>query len=81
MPINTIPIGRPFAMVQNTVYALPNRRVLLFADTAAPTFFQSETAAFTVSVAVTLTGGQAELSGQFLRVTSAGPVNVTLKAA
>lgn len=72
--------GQVIAITQNTVYALPARRVLMFSDAAAPTFFQSTTAAFTVSVAVTLANGQAELAGGFLRCTSASPGNIILKA-
>jgi hypothetical protein len=75
----TLPIGRPTAIVQNTIYALPGRRVLLFSDAAAPTFFQSNTEAFTASIAVVLANGQAELAGGFLRCTSATPGNIILK--
>lgn len=80
MPGEALAIGSPTPITQNTVYALPQRRVLMFSDAAAPTFFQSNTEAFTVSVAVTLAGGQAELAGGFLRCTSAAPGNITLKA-
>lgn len=75
----TLPIGRPFPVVQNTVYALPGTLVTMFSDAAAPTYFQSTTEAFTVSVAVVLTNGQAELAGAFLRCTSADPGNIILK--
>ena len=78
--IEAIQIGPITPITQNTVYSLPARRVLMFCDVAAPTFFQSNTAVFTSSVAVTLANGQAELAGGFLKCTSATPVNVTLKA-
>lgn len=71
-------IGPVTPVVQNQIYALPSRRVLLFSDAAAPTFFQSNTEAFTVSVAVVLTNGQAELAGAFLRCTSTDPGNIRL---
>lgn len=67
------------SLEQNEVVALGSRVYRLFCDAAAPTFFQSNTEAFTVSVAVTLVDGQADVAGGFLRVTSAGPVNVSLK--
>lgn len=74
-------IGRPTPIVQNQIYALPAKRVLMFSDVAAATFFQSNTDVFTASIAVTLdTNGQAELAGGFLRCTSATPTVVTLKA-
>lgn len=80
MPTEVLSIGYPIPIVQNTIYALPSRRVLMFSDAAGPTFFQSNTLAFTVSVAVVLTNGEAELSGGFIRCTSAAPGNITLKA-
>lgn len=80
MPTELLSIGFPTPVVQNTIMALPARRVLMFSDAAAPTYFQSNTLAFTVSVAVTLANGQAELAGGFLRCTSANPGNITLKA-
>jgi hypothetical protein len=80
MPTEVISIGPAFSMVQNVVYALPAPRVLLF-TTGAPTLEQANDVAMTAPVAVTLTGGQAELAGKFLRCTSAGPQLVTLKRA
>lgn len=80
MPTEVLSIGYPIPIVQNTIYALPSRRVLLMTDAAGPTFFQSNTVAFTASIAVALTNGQAELAGGFIRCTSAAPGNVTLKA-
>lgn len=80
MPTEVLSIGYPIPVTQNVVYALPSRRVLLMTDAAGPTFFQSNTQAFTASVAVALTNGQAELAGGFLKCTSAAPGNVTLKA-
>jgi len=75
-----LPIGRPTAIVQNQIYALPGRVVTMFSDATTPTFFQSSTVAFTASIAVVLTNGQAELAGGFLRCTSATPGNIILKA-
>jgi len=80
MPQQLLSIGYPIAIVQNTIYALPARRVLMFCDGVAPTFQQSSDVAFTANVAVTLTAGQAELAGGFLRCTSATPGNIILKA-
>ena len=72
-------IGYAQPIVQNQIYALPGRRVLLFSQDAAPTFFQSSDVAFTTSVAVTLANGQAELAGGFLKCTSGAPGPITLK--
>ena len=67
-------------MVQNQVYALPARRCLFFTDAATPTIQQANDVGFAAPVATTLTNGSAEVGGGFIRVTSAGPINVTLKA-
>lgn len=81
MPMEALQIGYVIPIIQNTIYALPARKVLMFCDAAAPTFFQSNTEAFTASVAVALTNGSAELAGGFIRCTSAAPGNITLKRA
>lgn len=78
MPTEVITIGPVFSMVQNTVYALPAPKVTLF-TTGAPTLQQANDVAMTAPVAVTLTGGMSQLTGAFLRCTSAGPQLVTLK--
>lgn len=79
MSVTLLSIGRPIPIVQNQIYALPGGRCLLFSDASAPTFFQSNTEAFTVSVALTLVDGMSEVAGGFIRCTSASPGNVTLK--
>ena len=73
-----ISTGQQVALTQNTVYALPGRKVTLFCDAAAPTFEQSTDLAFTLPKAVTLTNGQADLAAGFIRCTS-GNVTVWLK--
>ena len=78
--MTALTLGAPIAITQNEIYALPAKRCLLFSDAVTPTFFQSNTEAFTASIAVTLTAGQAELAGGFLKCTSATPGNITLKA-
>lgn len=80
MPTELISIGPPTSIVQNQVYALPASRVLLF-TTGTPTLQQANDVAMTAPVAITLTGGQAELAGGFFRCTSAGPITITLKKA
>lgn len=73
-------VGYVQALVQNQVYALPTSRCLLMCDTAAATFLQSLTQAFTVSVALTPDANeQIEVAGGFIKCTSAGPTNVILK--
>jgi len=81
MPTNTLATGQIHSLVQNTVYALPPVRCMLFTDATTPTLQQSLTAAFTANVAVTLTAGQSECNGGFIRLTTAGPINVILKRA
>lgn len=80
MATELLSLGYVISVIADRVYALPARRCLMFCDAAGPTFFQSDTVAFTVSVAVTLANGQAELAGGFLKMTSAGPQNIMLKA-
>jgi hypothetical protein len=80
MPTETLSCGPIWSMIQNVVYALPASRCLLL-TTGAPTLQQANDLAMTAPVAVTLTGGQAELAGGFLRCTSAGPQLVVLKKA
>lgn len=73
-------VGFVQSMIQNEVYALPPNVCTLFCDTAAATFEQSNTVEMTAAVAVTPdTNEQIEVAGGFIRVTSAGPVNVHLK--
>lgn len=79
MPTQLLSLGPVQALTQNVVYALPASRCLIFA-TGTPTFEQSNDVAFGTVKAVTLdTNNQAEVAGGFIRLTSAGPVNVTLK--
>jgi len=80
MPTFTLSCGPVQSMVQNQVYALPPSRALLFCDVAAATFEQSNVLAFSPAVALTPDANeQIEVAGGFIRLTSAGPVNVTLK--
>lgn len=81
MPTELLSMGRPISILQNVVYALPVSRCLLFCDTAAATFEQSSTLAFSLAVALTLDANeQIEVAGGFIRCTS-GNVNVVLKKA
>lgn len=73
-------IGYAQPITQNTVFALPARRVLMMSQDAAPTFLQSNDVSFAVSVAVVLSNGQAELAGGFLKCTSAAPGPIFLKS-
>jgi hypothetical protein len=81
MATELLPLGPVAVMTQNTIFALPASRCLLFTDGVAPTIQQSTTVAFTANVAVTLTGGQAELAGGFIRQTNLATMNVVLKKA
>ena len=80
MATEALTIGNQIALTQNTIYALPPKRVTMFSDATTPSFFQSKTVAFTASVLCTLVNGQMELAGGFIRCTSATPGNITLKS-
>ena len=69
--------GFQLSMVQNTIYALPARRALFFHD-GSQTFEQSTDVAFTAAKALTLSSGQAEVAGGFMRTTT-GAATVWLK--
>lgn len=71
MATQLIKSGEVTSLTQNVVFALPSKRCLLFTDATTPTIQQSTDVAFTANAAVTLTGGQAELAGAFIRCTSA----------
>lgn len=81
MPGFGLSLGPIHVLEQNVAYALPPKRCLLFSDGTAPTFQQSTTEAFTANVAVTLSGGQAELAGGWIRCTNLATVNVRLVGA
>lgn len=72
-------IGYPQTLTKNVIYALPGRRCLLFCDTAGAALEQSNTAAMTADVNLTLVDGQSEVAGAFIRSTAADAI-VTLKA-
>lgn len=60
------------------IYALPAKRCLLFCPAAGAALAQSTDAAFTLSVAMTLTDGMEEVSGGFIRNNGAADVLITL---
>jgi hypothetical protein len=70
MPVELLPVGPPTTMLAGIAYALPAVNVTLYTDAAAPTITQSNTPAFTLNTAVTLTGGAASLSGGFVKATA-----------
>ena len=76
MPL--LDIGFPIAITQNTIFALPSSRCLLFTSDTTPTIQISNDPAFGSNVAVTLTNGEVEVAGGFIRCTS-GNITVTLK--
>lgn len=82
MPTQTISCGPVTAVTQNTVFALPPVRALLTCDTVAATFVHSNDVAFGVSAPLALSAaGEVEVGGGFIKLTSAGPVNVVIKRA
>jgi len=62
-----IQMGVVTNLVRNTIYALPNKYVYMFSETAATTFEQANDIAFTAPIAVVLVTGMSELSGGFLK--------------
>lgn len=82
MPTSTLSPGLVVSMTQNTVFALPACRGLLTCDVVAATFTHSNDVAFGVSAPLALSAaGEAEVGGGFIKLTSAGPVNVVVKRA
>jgi hypothetical protein len=65
-----LPIGMPWTMKANQVYAVPAVEVTLFTDAASPTITQSNTLAFTASQPVTLTAGSSAVLGSFIKATA-----------
>ena len=78
MPTQYMQLNVPFVMTQNVIYALPARRLQLFTDATTPTIQQSTDVAFAANAALTLTSGQAEVAGGFIRCTT-GNINVVVK--
>ena len=79
MPLEKLCEGVLTTMPQNTIFALPAKKVTLFTNTAAPTLQVSNDPAFATSVAVTLTDGAAVVAAGFIRATAVGGALVTLK--
>jgi hypothetical protein len=80
MPTEVVFMGPVTAMIQNVAMAAPAVPCRLYADTGA-TITQSNTVAFTASTAVTLTEGGYLITAPFVKLTSAGPVNVRFSRA
>lgn len=76
MPTEALTIGPVHSLVQNQIYALPARRVLLYSDTVVEVSNTIGTTGFT-TVAASTTGVQT--SAAFIRCTS-GVALVTVKA-
>jgi len=81
MPTQLLSPGSPVTLLQNVVYGLPVVQCTLFTDTTTPALQQSNTATFTANVALTLTNGQVQVVGGFLRATAVGGALVVLKRA
>lgn len=79
MATRLLSVGYVQSIAQNEVVALPARRSLFFTDAAAPTIQTANDPSFATPIAMTLTNGSCEVAGGFLRCTSAGPINVTVK--
>lgn len=78
MSTSVVSIGQQVAMTQNVVYALPAQQVLFFCDAASATIEQSTDVGFTAAKALTLSSGQANVAGGFIRCTT-GNVTVFVK--
>lgn len=79
--IEQLQIGRVTSLVQNTVYALPMRRCILYTAASSPTIKQSNLVGISPSTTLTLgTNGDAEVNAAFIELTSTGPIDIVLKA-
>lgn len=74
-----IPIGVVTDLTGGVIYALPNRYVWMFCETAGASFEQSNILAFSDSIAVVLANGMAELSGGFIQNMGVAAVKIILK--
>jgi hypothetical protein len=77
MPTQLLSLGPVQAILQNVVYACPASRCLLFCETAAATFEQSNAVAGTFVPLTPDANEQIEVGGGFIRCTS-GNVNIRL---
>ncbi len=81
MPTELLVCGQPITITQNTVYACPAVRALLFCQTAAATFVQSNEVGMGTTAPLALSAaGQAEVNGGFIKCTS-GNVIIMLRKA
>ena len=72
-------IAYPQTLVSMTVYALPDRRCLLFCDTPDASLQQSTDSGFTLDEHIPLVDGMCEVSGGFIRNVGQADVLVCLK--
>jgi len=80
MACELLECGMPTVLAQNVSYALPVRKTTLFCGNSSPTIQQSNVYDFASSSAVTLVNGQADLSGGFLRATTANALVILAQA-
>lgn len=66
-----IDVGSVITLTQNVVYALPQKRVVMFTSTAGAAFGLSNDPAFAASVVPTLVEGHYETVAGFIRSTAA----------
>lgn len=72
-------VGVVHSLVQNEVYAMPPFQTAMLCDTGAAVFEKSTVETFATNSSVNFTNGVAPMPGAcFIRLTSAGPVNVSL---
>ena len=76
MPLQVLPLGVPFTILNGIVYALPGKRCLLFCSAGAPALAMSNDPAFATTIAVVLTNGQMEVAGGFIKATADTPIIV-----
>jgi hypothetical protein len=68
-----IDVGVIIPLVADTIYALPQKRVLLFTNTAGAAFDVSNDETMATHIGpITLVEGKYELSGGFIRATNQG---------
>jgi hypothetical protein len=68
-----IDVGVLVTLTADVIYALPQKRVLLFTNTAGAAFDVSNDSSFATHIGpITLVEGKYELSGGFIRATNQG---------
>ena len=77
--METIMPGQTVSAAQNVIYALPPQRCVVYCDGTSAALEVSNDTTFTTKAALTLTAGQSEANGRFIRSTGAVAQTLTVK--